>query len=40
MKVSDFDFDLPEGLIAQYPLKDRAKSRIMVLDKYTGGDRT
>lgn len=36
MKVSDFDFDLPEELIAQYPLKDRAKSRIMVLDKYTG----
>ncbi|WP_062355529.1 tRNA preQ1(34) S-adenosylmethionine ribosyltransferase-isomerase QueA [Bacillus kwashiorkori] len=36
MKVEDFDYDLPEELIAQVPLKDRANSRLMVLDKKTG----
>lgn len=36
LKVSDFYFDLPEELIAQYPLEDRAKSRMMVVDKTTG----
>ncbi|MGL4875647.1 MAG: tRNA preQ1(34) S-adenosylmethionine ribosyltransferase-isomerase QueA [Clostridium sp.] len=36
MKVSDFDFDLPEELIAQHPLKERDSSRLMVLDKKTG----
>lgn len=36
MKVEDFDFELPEELIAQTPLKERAKSRLMVLDKGTG----
>ena len=36
MKVSDFNFELPEELIAQYPLEDRAKSKLMVLDKDTG----
>lgn len=33
MKVEDFDFDLPEELIAQTPLLDRTSSRLMVLDK-------
>lgn len=33
MKLSDFTFDLPEELIAQEPLLDRASSRLMVLDK-------
>ncbi len=33
MKLSDFTFDLPENLIAQTPLKDRASSRLMVLDR-------
>ncbi|MGL4848121.1 MAG: tRNA preQ1(34) S-adenosylmethionine ribosyltransferase-isomerase QueA [Clostridium sp.] len=36
MKVSDFDFNLPEELIAQHPLKERDSSRLMVLDKKTG----
>ena len=36
MKTSDFYYDLPHELIAQVPLKDRQKSRLMVLDKNTG----
>ncbi|MBC1350500.1 tRNA preQ1(34) S-adenosylmethionine ribosyltransferase-isomerase QueA [Listeria welshimeri] len=36
MKVEDFDFDLPEKLIAQTPLLDRTSSRLMVLDKKSG----
>jgi S-adenosylmethionine:tRNA ribosyltransferase-isomerase len=33
MKTSDFYFDLPENLIAQTPLKDRSKSRLMVVNR-------
>lgn len=36
MDVNDFDFELPESLIAQTPLEDRTASRLMVLDKVTG----
>ena len=36
MKTSDFNFDLPEELIAQHPLEKRDTSRLMVLDKATG----
>ena len=36
MKTDDFDYYLPEELIAQTPLKDRSSSRLMVLDKKTG----
>ena len=36
MKTSDFDYVLPEHLIAQTPLSDRTSSRLMVLDKETG----
>lgn len=36
MKTSDFYFNLPQELIAQDPLSDRAASRLMVLDKKTG----
>ncbi len=36
MKVTDFDYDLPEELIAQDPLEKRSNSRLMVLDKNTG----
>ena len=36
MTVEDFNYDLPEGLIAQTPLKKRDESRLMVLDKKTG----
>lgn len=35
MKTSDFYFDLPEELIAQEPLADRASSRLLVVDKET-----
>ena len=33
MKTDDFDYYLPEELIAQVPLKDRSASRLMVLDR-------
>ena len=36
MKTSDFNFDLPEELIAQTPIEPRDHSRLMVLDKATG----
>lgn len=36
MKVTDFDFILPEELIAQHPLAKREQSRLMVVDKNTG----
>ncbi len=36
MKTQDFNFYLPEELIAQDPLLDRSSSRLMVLDKITG----
>ena len=36
MKTSDFYYNLPHELIAQTPLKQRDKSRMMVLDKNTG----
>ncbi len=36
MKVTDFDFYLPEELIAQCPLEKRDEARLMLLDKETG----
>lgn len=36
MKVSDFDYDLPEELIAQHPVEPRDASRLLVLDGTTG----
>lgn len=36
MRTDDFDFNLPEGLIAQHPLEKRDQSRMMVLDRITG----
>ena len=36
MKTSDFDYYLPEELIAQTPIKDRDKSRLLVMDRKTG----
>ena len=36
MKTSDFDFQLPEELIAQTPLERRDASRLLTLDKSTG----
>lgn len=36
MKTDDFDYELPESLIAQTPLEKRDSSRLLVLDKNTG----
>ncbi|MBO5279029.1 MAG: tRNA preQ1(34) S-adenosylmethionine ribosyltransferase-isomerase QueA [Lachnospiraceae bacterium] len=36
MELKDFYYDLPQELIAQDPLEDRASSRLMVVDKSTG----
>ena len=36
MKLSDFDYDLPEELIAQHPTDKRDESRLLVLHKNTG----
>ena len=36
MNVSDFDYELPEELIAQDPIEDRSSSRLLMLDKKTG----
>jgi S-adenosylmethionine:tRNA ribosyltransferase-isomerase len=36
MRTSDFDFDLPEELIAQFPAAERTASRLLCLDGNTG----
>ena len=36
LSVKDFDYELPEELIAQDPLTDRSASRLMMLNKETG----
>lgn len=36
MKTADFDFNLPENLIAQTPILQRDTSKLMILDKKTG----
>lgn len=36
MKTEDFDYELPQELIAQVPLKNRSESRLLVMDKKTG----
>ena len=36
MKTDDFDFELPEHLIAQTPLEKRDNSKLLILDKNTG----
>ena len=36
MRVDEFDYDLPERLIAQQPIENRDESRLMLLDKDTG----
>lgn len=37
MQVSDFNYELPEALIASEPLPNRTDSRLLVLDPDTGG---
>lgn len=36
MKTDDFDYELPEELIAQTPIQKRDNSKLMILDKTTG----
>lgn len=36
LKTSDFDYELPKELIAQTPLKDRASSKLLMLDRNNG----
>jgi S-adenosylmethionine:tRNA ribosyltransferase-isomerase len=36
MTTSEFDYDLPQELIAQTPLSNRSNSKLMILDKTTG----
>ena len=36
MNVSDFNYNLPETLIAQTPIVDRSASRLLVVDRKTG----
>lgn len=36
MKTNEFDYNLPEELIAQHPTKNRDEARMMVLNKNTG----
>ena len=37
MRVADFDFDLPEALVAQRPVEPRDSSRLLALDRRSGG---
>lgn len=39
LRVADFDYELPEDLIAQRPPAERGQSRMMVLDRTTGAFR-
>ena len=36
-QLSDYDYDLPAHLIAQHPAADRKRSRLLSMDRYTGG---
>ena len=40
MKLTSFKFDLPKEQIALYPTKDRDGSKLMVLHRKDGQDRT
>ncbi|HWP68348.1 MAG TPA: S-adenosylmethionine:tRNA ribosyltransferase-isomerase, partial [Rectinemataceae bacterium] len=37
MRTDDFNFDLPESSIAQYPTNERGTSRLFVLDRQRPG---
>ena len=36
MRLSDFDYDLPKELIAYYPLKERDRARLLVVERRAG----
>lgn len=36
MNINEFDYELPENLIAQTPLKDRSASKLLIMNKDTG----
>lgn len=36
MRTDDFNFDLDEELIAQFPIKDRDQSKLLVMNKESG----
>ncbi len=36
MNINEFDYDLPQNLIAQTPLKNRSESKLLVMNKKTG----
>ncbi len=36
MDIKDFDYELPEELIAQHPVEPRDSSRLLLMDKNTG----
>ena len=36
MNIEEYNYDLPENLIAQTPLKNRSDSRLLVMDKNKG----
>lgn len=36
MKLSEFKYDVPESLIAQYPLEERDESKLMIVDRENG----
>lgn len=35
-KLSNFDFNLPKNLVAQYPASERTESRLMVIHRSSG----
>lgn len=39
MNINEFDYDLPQELIAQDPIEDRSSSRLLILDRKTGTTR-
>ncbi len=36
MNINDFDYNLPENLIAQTPIENRSESKLLVMDRKTG----
>ena len=36
MKLSHFNYDLPEGLLAEYPSEHRDEARLMVINRKKG----